>query len=136
MHESQRRGAACEYIAAAEFSKRGWTIFWTPTGSSAADFLIDKKGTTLKVQVKSASWSEQGGSKYLRAGVKARRKYTKDDYDLLVVVDPDERIWSIPFEEVPKTSSIYLEKNQGEIITGYGYEKWIIPNLSSLPPGS
>ena len=82
MHESQRRGAACEYIAAAEFSSQGWTIFWTPTGSSATDFIIDKRGETFRVQVKSASWIIQGGSEYLRASVRARRKYTKDDYDL------------------------------------------------------
>lgn len=126
MYVSQRRGAACEYTAASVFSDLGWTVFWTPTGSSPCDFLINREGKTKRVQVKSASWMEQGGTRYLRASIRARRRYTKTDFDLLVVVAPDGRVWSIPFGFLPKTAMLYLEKDKSGVLHKYGRERWLI----------
>lgn len=126
MYASQRRGASCEYMAAAVFSDLGWTVFWTPTGSSPCDFIINRGKETKRVQVKSASWMEQAGTRYLRAFIRPRRRYTRDDFDLLVAVAHDGRVWSIPFRSLPKTATLYLEREKGGTLHRYGRGRWLI----------
>ena len=125
MHDSHNRGAACEYTAAAHFASQGWTIFWTPNGSNPCDFIIRKRGETKGVQVKSAAWVEQGGVKYLRASVSPSRPYVSSDFDLLAIVGPSERIWTIPFEHIPETSTVYLEKKKDGEVETYEWDQWL-----------
>ena len=126
MYVSHRRGAACEYTAAAYFSSKGWTIFWTPSGATPCDFLIRKDGETQAIQVKSAALRQQGQTRYLRACIQSKRPYVSSDFDLLVIVGPAGRIWAIPFEKLPNTATLYLEKiKDGETET-YGWEQWLI----------
>ena len=122
------RGTASEYAAAAAFSNEGWTVFWTPTGSSVCDFIVVRGEMTMKVQVKSAGWYTKGKSKYLRASLSTQnRAYEQGDFDIYAIVDKiDDRIWCIPFADAPKTSLMYLEKKVNGVVSGYGWEQWMI----------
>ncbi len=126
MHIAQRRGAACEYAAAAYFASQGWTIFWTPNGINPCDFIMRRDGETKGVQVKSASWLEKGGTRYLRSSLRSRRTYVESDFDLLVIVGPAGRIWSIPFGYLPGTATLYLEKERDGEVEQYEWERWLI----------
>ena len=126
MQKAHRRGTACEYIAAAHFANQGWTIFWTPNGISPCDFIMRRKGITKGVQVKSAAWHEKGRTRYLRASLRSRKAYVKSDFDFLVVVDPQSRLWSIPFGSLPDTALLYLEKERDGDVDKYEWEQWLI----------
>tara|TARA_R100000655_G_C2942914_1_gene185992 strand:+ start:452 stop:841 length:390 start_codon:yes stop_codon:yes gene_type:complete len=104
------KGAVSEYRAAAYFGEQGYEIFWNPTNGLRYDFIAFGDEGAIKVQVKTASWLNQNGSKYLRASIRPKRPYKKGDFDFLVLVAPDRRLWVIPYDDVPKRSYVYLER--------------------------
>tara|TARA_Y100001938_G_scaffold68559_2_gene95144 strand:- start:7275 stop:7676 length:402 start_codon:yes stop_codon:yes gene_type:complete len=132
MHPNQSKGAASEYTAAAVFSGEGWEIFWPPTGSGAVDFVAVRQGESKKVQVKSAHWVDRPPSRTLRVCIKTqRRRYTEGDFDCLAAVGPDGRVWVIPYEELPDTAFISLERLIGDEIHDYGRSQWIMTTNSN-----
>ena len=120
------RGATSEYLAAAYFSSNGYEVFWPNGCSSAADFVADRSGVSFRVQVKTASWVEYRGVSYLRANLRSSRSsYKPGDYDLLAAVARDGRIWVIPFEDLPKKSTLYLERSGGRA-KDYGWGGYLV----------
>ena len=119
------KGAVSEYRSAAWFSEQGFEIFWTPSGAGPCDFIAIRGSESQRVQVKTAHWCQQGGSRYLRGPVQPRKGQYKDgDYDLLAIVCPDRRVWIIPYKEVPETYYIYLERiNKHGDTKEYGWKK-------------
>jgi len=126
MHLAQYRGASSEYKAAALFSSQGWSIFWTPNGFSSCDFIMISGGEIKKVQVKTAHWCTRNNSRFLRSTIRASKEYIASDFDLMIIVDPDGRMWAIPYEHIPTTSNIYLEKRKDGEVVDYGRSKWMV----------
>lgn len=132
MHSNHRRGAVSEYTAAAAFSQQGWEIFWPPSGSGAADFVAVRDDESCRVQVKTARWMEKARSRFLRATIKTpTRTYKSGDFDYLAVVAPDGRVWVIPFDELPDTTLIYLERHRNGEVHHYERDKWIVTQTSN-----
>ena len=129
MHPSHRKGAVSEYLAAAHYSALGWEIFWPPTGSSPSDFVMVRGEDTQRVQVKTAGYWTKSGSKYIRVRLGGNKAYQSGDFDILVVVDATtDRIWAIPFDKLPKTSMLYLEKEGGASERDYGWDEYEVTN--------
>lgn len=106
-------GTTAELYAASYFSELGYSIYWPMMTQSRCDFVIEKDGQFLKVQVKKATWSQIGAFKYLQCRLKNRNKhavwYEEGDYDLLVFISDEKELWVAPFEEVNKLVSVCLK---------------------------
>lgn len=116
MYSRHKSGAIAELKAAQFFLENDYEIFF-PTTASTADFIAMKGSELIRVQVKSAYYMERPGSSYVQvttrrnSGEYVGKLYTKEDYDLLVVVYED-KLWIFPVEDVCHLQSIILEKGQ------------------------
>ena len=112
-HSSHQRGAEAEYQAAAWYLGLGCNVFFPASSHARCDFVIDRGGSLLKIQVKHAFWKAQGErqTKYLCATLTRAptTAYEKGDWDLLFVTD-GARHWEIPFAEVAGVKTLYLDR--------------------------
>tara|TARA_R100000808_G_C2140275_1_gene148078 strand:- start:498 stop:881 length:384 start_codon:yes stop_codon:yes gene_type:complete len=127
MHPNTRTGSANEYRAAAYFAEKGWEVFWPPTGKSPCDFVVVRNEETKRIQVKTASNWSQGNSDYIR--VQLPQTYQPGDFDLLVAVAKEGRMWIIPQDKLPQTASLYLEK-EGGYDRDYGWGEYEVNDVS------
>ena len=130
--DAQKTGTYIEMVAATYFSSLGNDIYWPLPGHTKADFIRDTGDTLLKVQVKKATWSTNGYYKYLQARLTSRNKnpnpkYKKGDFDEVVFVDDELRIWVAPFLDIEGLTSVCLDgtksnyKNTSKL---YDPDKW------------
>lgn len=100
-------GAVSEYLAAAHFLKKGHQVYWPAVQQGPVDFVVDLGGTLKRVQVKTATWIEAGGYRYLQCRTRVTNKRQSaspaDLYDILVVVH-DASLWVIPAEEITSSN--------------------------------
>lgn len=72
------------------------------------DFVIDRRGSLLRVQVKTATWSKAGKNRYLQCRTRLTNKHQdirpSELYDLLFVVAPAGRLWEIPAERIDSSN--------------------------------
>ncbi len=113
MNEKFTTGLASELKAASYYATLGYEIFWPMHTQSRSDFLILKDNEYQKIQVKTATWSQTGPYKYLQARVSTRNKYSKPlyhkgDFDIIFFVEPNGRMWSMPFEIIEGMTSVCL----------------------------
>jgi hypothetical protein len=130
--DNHKSGSHAELVAASYFASLGNDIFWPLPGHTKADFIRDNQGTLLKVQVKKASWSPSGYHRYLQARLTSRNKnpnpkYIKGDFDEVVFVDDEERIWVAPFDDIEGLTSVCLDGTKEGYKTKsnlYDPDKW------------
>jgi len=110
-------GAASEALAAAHYLGRGEDVFLPFMTQSRADILILRDGEPVKVQVKTATWGGNGTgpNQYLQVRLANRTAgagllYKEGDFDLLFIIDPEGRKWEIPWNELPATKSLCLDR--------------------------
>jgi hypothetical protein len=101
-------GDTTELLMAARLKQSGYEVSIPVSGSCRYDLVAEKDGEFLRVQVKTARYSN-GGIKFKchsGNGVKRDRMgYTKEDIDIFMVFEPtEEQIFWIPVEETPTTS--------------------------------
>jgi hypothetical protein len=121
-NKNHQIGAAAEHYVASWFYDNGYTVFWPGHGYGRADFVVTKDHEKFeKVQVKKVSWAAPTSGvsqrEYLHAhlhstsyqqGKGGKLRYIKGDFDVLAVTDGN-RIWLIPFEKLPSTSTVCLD---------------------------
>lgn len=105
-------GAAAELTAATHYLRKGFNIYWPQVQQDGTDFILDRDGVPLRVQVKTAQALYCRGNEYISAvtlsGTRTRAyRERRRPFDLLVVVYGD-RIWEIPASEITKTR-VYLD---------------------------
>lgn len=98
------RGAASELFAASQFAGRGYQVYFPAMTQSKSDFIAEVDGVLKKVQVKTGC---RFNPKYphllqIRLGGCGRTRYSKGDFDLLVIVE-GTRMWVIPTDVVDIT---------------------------------
>lgn len=114
-------GRAGEYIAMADILLQGYQCFDTAQGINY-DLVIDHPKKLIRVQVKSTREPKSWGEIYQkitpsyhyhirRAGKGAKRKYSKDEFDLFALVMLDTRKVAYVLNENIATSSITLRDN-------------------------
>lgn len=86
-------GASTEYYAASLFLARGQQVFWPSMQQSAVDFIIERGGRLLRVQVKRAGKHVKRSDKL---AVRLDQYRGARPFDLLVCVCPLGRVWEIP----------------------------------------
>ena len=113
MHPNFNIGLSTELYVASWYSEKGYAVYWPLSTQSRCDFIIEKDDVFQKIQVKKATWSKTGPYKYLQCRLKNRNKhaswYTEGDYDLIVFVDDQKRMWIAPFDEVNNLISVCLD---------------------------
>lgn len=119
MNDKHMSGLAAEFQAAAYYVKQGYEIYWPMHSQSRADFLIHKDGEYKKIQVKKATWSQTGPYKYLQSRVSTRNKgskplYEEGDFDFIVFVEDEGRMWIMPFEVIKGMTSVCLASTNTE----------------------
>jgi hypothetical protein len=127
-------GARSEALAAAYFLGRGWNVYEPMVQQGPADLVVLMPQGLRKVQVKTATWAYTGGNEYLRVRItrqngRGSRPYTDGEFDFLVVLDDTgTSMWSIPWEELPNSTTITLAK-RGEssfVSRDYNPDRWRI----------
>ena len=115
-------GRAGEYLVMADVLLQGYQCFDTAQGVNY-DLIIDHLKKLIKVQIKSTREPKSWGSTYQkstpsyhyhirRAGKGAKRKYTKDEFDLFALVMLDTKKVAYVLNQKVATSSITLrDKN-------------------------
>lgn len=101
------RGTAAEYAAASWFLLHGQQVYWPAMQQDAVDFIVDKEGRLVRVQVKMAD--SVSGRHYgrLHRSVEARRRFLRAD--LIVFVSRNlSTAWVIPRYQLPTKTSIPL----------------------------
>lgn len=126
MYKNHRKGSRAEYIAAAHFAKEGWEVYWSPNNLGAADFIVSRGSTNLRVQVKYAGLWTRGSKVYQRVSLSKSNGelYEPTDYDVLAAVGEGEDLWIIPYRDLPKTKTLYLHRDDGEGGNVYEWEKY------------
>lgn len=101
---TQRIGTVSELAVMLEYAQRGYTIN-LPTSPARYDFIAEKNGRAVKVQVKHGT-SFNGERELLGF---SKTPYTKDDVDIIAMYDStDEQIYYIPTDHVEGMTSIRL----------------------------
>lgn len=126
--EAQAIGNTSELAVMLEYSKRGYTIN-IPTAPARYDFIGEKEGRTVKVQVKHGS-SFNNERELLGY---SKTPYSKKDIDVVTVYDSTEdKIYYIPVDHVSDMTSIRLRKEpylynvpDGKALIASHYEKFI-----------
>lgn len=128
-------GAAIEYQVASYFLRKGCQVYWPSMQQGTVDMVVSFPEEGMKkVQVKKASWSYSGygtNNEYLKCSITARERtpYLEGDWDYLVIASDGGRMWLIPWEELPDTVAISLDKRGPTITnrkTDYDPDKWRI----------
>ncbi len=113
MHFNFHTGLSTELYAASWFANKDYSIYWPMATQSRCDFLIEKEGIFQKVQVKKATWAQVGPYKYLQCRLGPKRPgappYREGDYDLMVFICDDKRIWIAQYEELKNLVSVCLD---------------------------
>lgn len=127
MQDNFYTGAATEAFVASYFLENRYAVYWPALTQSRCDFVIEKDGTFQKVQIKKATWSKTGKYRYLQCRLMNRnvhsKWYEKGDYDLIVFVDDDKRMWIARFEEVNHLVSVALDgSKEGYVPQTMGYD--------------
>lgn len=78
------KGAASELVACVYLLRQGWHVFRSQSSSCPFDLVAYRDGTFCRVEVKSINWGSA-----LRKGPSVAWP-TNDEWDLLLVVDPDD----------------------------------------------
>lgn len=110
-------GAKNEYLAASYYLNKGHQVYWPSVQQEAVDFVVDLDGVLMKVQVKTATWIESGGKKYLQCRTRLTNKrqgFTPSElYDILFVVGPEGEMWEID-PGLVFSSNLSLKKSSGK----------------------
>lgn len=140
------KGLAAEHRIAAHYLAQHMPIYWPACPMGRVDFIVEKGGRLLRVQVKTAIWS-RGHTKhrYLQARTRIDRAdgatVAVSEYcDLFVVVYADD-VWEIPASEITSSNISLASTNpltrRGQNGAG-SYERWqrfkILPQPPA-PPG-
>jgi len=112
-------GQANELLAATHFAEQGYIIYWPAATQSKCDFVIERDGKLQKVQVKTAAWNKPKNSpfKYLQCRLVSRNNYgyksfyTKGDFDIIVFVSPEKRMWACYYEDIKELTSVCLDSD-------------------------
>lgn len=93
---SSQTGALSELVVMTEYARRGYTIY-EPIYPGRADFLAEKDGRFIRVQVKTGSPFARG-----REVVGYSQKpYDRSEVDVIAIYDPrGKQIYYIPVEHV------------------------------------
>lgn len=115
--EKHIKGYQSELEAAAYLTKLGYEIYWPTFTQSACDFVVIRGDELKRVQVKTAYWFKRPtGTSYLQCTVrkgasKTHSEYSKENCDVIIIVEPETQIWWIDIENLPKNSNVILKKN-------------------------
>ncbi|MFT4413236.1 group I intron-associated PD-(D/E)XK endonuclease [Fredinandcohnia humi] len=102
--ENMQTGLLSELSVMNEYAKRGYSIY-TPFTLERCDFIAEKNGRYVRVQVKSGT-NFNGGREVVGF---SQKPYTKEDTDIVVVFDQREnRHYYIPVEHVEGMKAIRL----------------------------
>lgn len=97
-------GTVSELAVMLEYARRGYTIN-IPTSPARYDFIAEKKGRSVKVQVKHGSTFN--GERELLGYSKT--PYKKEDVDVVAMYDSnEEKVYFIPTDHVEGMTSIRL----------------------------
>jgi len=119
-------GTTCEIIAMLEYSKRGYEIN-IPVGVSRYDFIAEKDGRSVRVQVKHGTPFNNG----LELIGHSPKAYERREIDVLVMVDTqNDKVYFIPADHVEGMSNIRLrlepyQKGGSKALIAEHYEKFI-----------
>ena len=125
---SRKQGDVGTGFAIAHFLSNGYTVSIPISDSQAYDLVVEKSGQFLKVQAKTCFKKRvQGNCSFynveLRTVSNTRgkklsiRKLTKDDCDLIFIVDGENKKYLIPFSNVEGMGQISLSSRQ-EFLVG------------------
>ena len=129
--DSLKEGVHIEVTAAKYFTETGCDIFWPLAGFTKSDFIRDDNGTLKRIQVKKVSWVQNNPAipfRYLSVPLHHSKgeAYKKEDVDEVVLVDEDERIWVIPFEEIEGKKGLILDSTNPDYrpTVNYNPDDW------------
>lgn len=109
--DTRNQGAAAEYIVAAFFLRRCYSVLWPAAEGLKYDLAVEQPGIMLKIQVKKVTRSSTGRLRVMCSGNgsrKGRRMYKQGDFDMLAAVD-GFRIWLIPYRDIATTGMLTLD---------------------------
>ena len=126
-----RKGDIAELKFAYEAKKRNYNISFPAGADSEYDLILEHKGNTSRVQVKSVKAIEENRDAYrvnVTRGTKKNKLYTKEDCDVVAVYVHDmDCFYFIPVERL-EVSTIRLYPHRPEIKEGLEdtYERWSV----------
>lgn len=85
-------GCAHEYVAAAHYLSEGSNVYWPASQHTPVDFVLERGGSLLRVQVKTATRNRR---RLTSTPIRGHRKGDPIPFDLLVVVGRGG-LWEIP----------------------------------------
>lgn len=115
MYCHYRNGLECEYLAAAWFTRNGYSVSWPLDGSIEFDFIINDCDGTKRVQVKKIFFDNRKqrftaslAKTHLKVGGKTKyEKYNENSFDLCAFICIEyNTIYIVPIEFVYKRRSI------------------------------
>lgn len=119
MDHSHLKGLANELLAANHFAEQGYQIYFPLATQSKCDFIIERDSKLQKVQVKTAAWNKPPRSphKYLQCRLVSRNQqgykgfYKEGDFDVIVFVSPEKRMWTCYYEDIAGLTSVCLDSD-------------------------
>lgn len=109
-----KQGDLGESRAIYELTKMGYTILVPLTDSDKYDLVINNGSGFLRVQVKTTKYKSSGGYQVnlVTSGStprsNTRRLREDDDYDILFVLNEEDRCWFIPTEHITATQALIV----------------------------
>lgn len=103
--QCMQTGVVSELKVMSQYVDRGYSVFTPFAVGERSDFIAEKNGRFVRVQVKTGSTFNDG--RELMAC--SQRPYTKEEVDVLVIFDPyAETYYYIPVEHVENMTNIRL----------------------------
>ena len=123
------KGAKSELLAQCYYLDRGYQVFTPVVQQGWVDFIVYKDGKTLRIQVKTATWTYSNkhcNHGYLQVRTNSTNKYQEElfnKYDILLIIK-DNKIWEIPSKEI-KSNNISLESTNPNSKKEYKWDKYL-----------
>lgn len=117
MDHTHLQGLANELLAATHFAEQGYQVYFPMATQSKCDFVIERDNKLLKVQVKTAAWNRAGRYNYLQCRLVSRNQmgykgfYQKGDFDVIVFISPEKRMWTTFYEDIEGLTSVCLDSD-------------------------
>lgn len=101
------RGAASELVAATHLMRQGYHVFRALSASCPVDMVAWRDGEApLRVEVKSGCWQQR------KPGGAVHHTYihpVNDEWDLLLIVDPSDRVHAYRATEFPTYTDVVVD---------------------------
>ena len=126
-------GQSAELYAAARISEKGYNILWPTITQIPYDFVAEKDGKFIRVQVKKATSSKAGNFRYTQFRMTRGRtkQYNQRTVDIVAATDMRD-VWVIPIVECQDMTSVCLGSDNPAYkpYTTYDASKWLINNFN------